>query len=60
MGSPEYYRQKKIVDDYLERLDENEGIKKEWKMYQELRKKYDGTDIEDTGESQGIWLKYKE
>jgi hypothetical protein len=39
-GSPEYYRQKKIVDDYFEKIQAIENEKKEKEEYLRLRKKY--------------------
>lgn len=40
-GSPEYYRQKKIVDDYFDKIKKIEDEKKEREEYLRLKAKYD-------------------
>lgn len=41
MGSPEYYRQKKIVDDYFEPIRQKEKDDKERAEYLRLKSKFD-------------------
>src|SRR5690554_5222374 len=41
IGSPEYTRQRKIVDDYYKPIRESEEEMKEWTMYLKLKSKYE-------------------
>lgn len=43
IGSPEYYRQKKIVDAYFESIRQREKDKEEKEIYLRLKSKYEGT-----------------
>ena len=41
LGSPEYYRQKKIVDDYFEPIRQKKIEREEQETYLRLKEKYD-------------------